>query len=74
MPGDLGKVTKSKGKGGKPAKTVYASDKFGIFEDGGILHITTLEAGGHRGLTQKDGLIYWMLKTIYEKGLNDPDR
>jgi hypothetical protein len=75
MPGTLGKITQSRGKGGRSPRTVYASNKFGIFEEiNGGLHVTTLSAGGHRGLTVKDGLIYWFFRMIHEKGLKDPDQ
>ena len=74
MPGKFGKITKSKGKKGQAPRAVYLSDKFGLFRERTRLHVTTLGASGHKGLTEKDGLIYWMFNMLYEKGLKYPDR
>lgn len=73
MAGILGKITKAKGRGGKEPKTVYLSNKVRLYMEGNFLHLT-LDTGGHKGISEEDGIIYYLLKALYDKGMDYPEQ
>lgn len=67
MPGVRGKITRSKGG---QQRSVYLSDRFGIWQEGDGLHFTSLKNQDlHTSITPRDGLLYDALMMLYQHGL-----
>ncbi len=67
MPGIKGQITRA--KGGKQ-KAVYLSDAFGMWVEGGKLHVTFLKDQRlHTNVSARDGLLYDALMMLYQYGL-----
>ena len=67
MAGAKGEITRS-ARGSQ--KSVYLSDRFGIWQEGTNLHFTSLTTQGfHTTITPRDGLLYHALMMLYNHGL-----
>lgn len=72
MPGIKGKITRA--KGGRQ-RSVYLSDRFGIWQEGDNLHLTFLKNQDlHTSITPRDGLLYDALMMLYQFGLRGADQ
>ncbi len=70
MPGTRGQITKAKGDN---AKSVYLSDKFGVWPENDGLHITFLKGKQqlHTSLTPRDGLLFDVFQMLHMYGLRE---
>lgn len=70
MPGTRGQITKAKGDN---AKSVYLSDKFGVWPENDGLHITFLKGKQqlHTSLTPRDGLLFDAFMMLHTYGLRE---
>ena len=66
---EKGKIKRAKGGS---RNTVYFSDRFGVWEQGRILHISLIieksEQDLHTSVSPTDGAVYHMFKVLYEAG------
>jgi len=71
MAGIKGKITRS--VGGKK-KSVYLSDRLGMWRKGRYLHISSVHGrhGFNIPVTRQDGLIYDVLMALYREGMRLP--
>lgn len=72
MAGVRGRITRAI-RGGR--RSVYLSDRFGLWQERNSLHLTLLNKGQklHTSITPADGLLYEAFLMLYRYGLREDE-